>query len=66
MTRRPDASRRKDTAAFAEFPVRFRSAAGLPAGTLVMLSERPDFQLAVLELQAQTEQVCRPNRATIQ
>jgi hypothetical protein len=50
MTHRSDASRRKDTAAFADAPVSFRSAAGLPAGALVMLSERPDFQLAVLEL----------------
>jgi len=50
MTCRPDEPRRKDTAAFAEVPVRFRSAAGpdLLSGTLVMLSERPDPPLAVL------------------
>ena len=50
MMCQPDEPERKDTAAFAEVPVRFRSAIGtdLLAGTLVMVSKRPDSPLAVL------------------
>ena len=50
MTRQPHGPKRKDTAAFTEIPVTFRSATGsdLLAGTLVMHSERRDSPLAVL------------------
>ena len=50
MTRQPHGPKRKDTAAFTEIPVTFRSATGsdLLAGTLVMPSERRDSPLAVL------------------